>query len=256
MPAAATERKPHYVIAHIMKKLLIIIFFFFHGITFCQESKNYPEYYQPISLDDAFEYMEYIWSQDDKQVFKNLSESNAFQFRPQQQKNEKVGWIMSPSEKLLNYLNSIGLSSPDDYNYFILKAFHRKLNSKEIDLKQIAKPIKKHNEKLSKLKLKENKMSFKKYKVGDTLTFKYLRTFVDEEQEKIFGQGECKAKGILIEKRNLDFNLKIRLVKICDDKGIYTIDFSKPYNEHRDFELKNIGDVFWNFFNDWEPKIK
>lgn len=241
-----------------MKKLLIITFLLIYGVLFSQEKpKIYPEKYLPESLDDALNYMDYSWKKVDKLKFKSEKEQSAVT-------NLHFGygmfirnvWLRHGNPKLEKSFADIGIYALDDISSIILTSFHRKLNKKEIKLEEQIKPYKEYWEKIRKENEEEYNEEFKKFKIGDTLTFKYLRTFVDDEQEKLYREGNCRAKGILLEKTQSDFSLKIKLIEICDDKGIITIDFRNKTREELIFETKHVGEIFWNFYNDWEPNTE
>ncbi|CAM3999210.1 MULTISPECIES: DUF6794 domain-containing protein [Flavobacterium] len=234
-----------------MKKLFVLIIIFHLQVTFSQEElKKYDENYTPLNLEDGLEYMEYIWSEKDKKEFKNLPETSISGYLPIEV--SKIIWILEEPPAIDFFIKN-GIFSKRDICSIVLKAFHRKLNNKKVNFKSLIKPYQRYWRKVNKEKYKEDKSFFRKYKVGDTLTFKFLRTYIDDEQEKLYQEGNCNARGILLEKRKSDFNLKIKLIEICDKKGIYIVDFSKKEIEKSGFEVKNVGDVFWNFYNDWEP---
>ena len=59
-------------------KLQLIIFLLINGILFSQENpKKYPEKYLPESIEDAINYMDYRWKEEDKEAFKNKPERGA-----------------------------------------------------------------------------------------------------------------------------------------------------------------------------------
>lgn len=236
-------------------KLLPIIFLLINGVLFSQEkSKIYPEKYLPESLNDALDYMEYKWTDTEKETFKSKDERAAVS-----NLHFSYGmfirniWLRHGNPKLEESFAEIGIYALDDISSIILTSFHRKLNKKEIMLDEQIKLYKEYWEEVRTRTETEYNETFKKFKVGDTLTFKYLRTFIDDEQEKLYYNGNCRAKGILLEKTQSDFSLKIKLISICDDKGIFTVDFRNKTKYELKFEIKKVGDVFWNFYNDWEP---
>ncbi len=236
-------------------KLLPIIFLLINGVLFSQEKpKSYPEKYLPESLNDALDYMEYKWTDAEKQTFKSKDERTAVSsLHLSYGMFIRNVWLRHGNPKLEKSFDEIGIYALDDISSIIITSFHRKLNKKEIKLDEQIKPYKVYWEEIRKRTEAEYNETFIKFKVGDTLTFKYLRTFIDDEQEKLYYNGNCRAKGILLEKTQSDFSLKIKLINMCDNKGIFTIDFRNKVREELEFEIKKVGDVFWNFYNDWEP---
>jgi hypothetical protein len=241
-----------------MKNLLIITFFLINGFLFSQEKpKVYPEKYLPENLDDALNYMDFSWKKADKKKFKSEKEQTAVS-------NLHFGygmyirnaWLRHGNPKLEKSFAEIGIYALDDISSIILTSFHRKLNKKEIKLEEQIKRFKEYWGKIKKETDEEHINQFNKFKIGDTLTFKYLRTFVDDEQEKQYREGNCRAKGILLEKTQSDFSLKIKLIEVCDNKGIITVDFRNKTREELEFENKKVEDIFWNFYNDWEPNTE
>lgn len=207
--------------------------------------------YEPKNLDDALAYMVCSWSNEDIRLFKNKNEEIAVS-----EEHFKYGqwiknhWVRNGNSKFGKFFIRHGIIHPDDISSVVLKSFHRKLNNKSIDL---AGQIQYRNIYWQDIIDEENNRNrelFNAFKIGDTLNFGFLRTFVDDEQEQMVKSGRCKAKGVLLKKSAKDFYLKIKIVSTCDSKGINTIDFRK----NKGFERNYVGDVVWNYFNDWQLK--
>lgn len=239
-----------------MKKIMVFIFIV-NQFLFSQESNiEFSEGYLPKNLSDAIDYMGYSWNENDKISFKVKDESLAVsELHFNYGMFIRNSWLRHGNPELKSFFYKNGIYSFDDMSSIILTSFHRKLNKKNLVLKKQFKFFIKYSKEVNENENKIHFENFKNFKVGDTLTFKYLRTFIDSEQEKLFYEGHCRAKGILIEKRKTDFNLRIKLIETCDEKGIYIIDFSKKLEQPL-FEIMQVNDVRWNFYNDWEPVLK
>ena len=56
--------------------------------------------------------------------------------------------------------------------------------------------------------------------MGDTLRFNYNKGFVSEEQKDKYDDDLCIAKGIITERNEKDFLIKVKIIEACDKKGI------------------------------------
>ena len=204
-----------------MKKLFknIVLLLFGLILISCQYSsqqdknnkieKYKSENYEPESLDDVLDYMSYYWSEKEKNDFKNKEEQKAtIDLHFGYGMFIRNQWIRHGNPKLNAFFNENKVYHPDDISDIILISFHRKLNNKDIELKEQIEFYKSYWSEIEKVERKEKMQDFEKYDIGDTLTFKYLRTFVNSKQEELYKSKRCVSKGILLEKRESDFHTK------------------------------------------------
>ncbi|WP_036227576.1 DUF6794 domain-containing protein [Mesoflavibacter zeaxanthinifaciens] len=238
-----------------MKKILKISFFLIVTIGYSQsDCEKYTEKYIPIDLEDAFAFFECNWSKEDLETFKNTEEESAtISLHRGFGMNIRNGWGLWKREgKLVEFLSEKGIYHPEDMSAVIFTSFHRKLNNKPIELEKQAEFYQEYWKKVNERQRKEYSKEFEKFKVNDTLNFKYLREYISKEQKELAESGKCIAKGILLEKRESDFYLKIKLIESCDEKGLYTgLDWGEPNRR-----ITKVGDVEWIYYNDWESKIE
>lgn len=102
--------------------------------------------YIPKDLNDAYAQFTILIEEKDRQKFQNLSEEEAyhklfFSFQRWIINN----WGFEGGSRFSHYLKGIGLSHPEDMAAFVLLTYHRKLNNKELGVKELA------------IKLKENR---------------------------------------------------------------------------------------------------
>lgn len=111
--------------------------------------------------------------------------------------------------------------------------------------------------------IKDAQDEFSEYNIGDTLEFKYNKGYVSQEQEDKDDDDICIAKGIITERNEKDFLIKVKIIEACDKKGIIYFD----NNGHRIYnpKTKRWGDPSkriikkvkvnkeqWFKYKDWE----
>lgn len=133
-------------------------------------------------------------------------------------------WRLWGGSRLSKYFNDLGVYHPDDMSEIILDSYHRHLNNKEINLEEQIKYYQNYWEISKQADLKRKQEEFSKYIVGDTLGFNYNKGFVSTEQEKKYDNDSCIAKGIITERNEKDFLIKVRIIETCDKKGIIIFD--------------------------------
>lgn len=181
--------------------------------------------YIPKNLEDCFTQINSFWNDSTKIQVKNWEES------------EFIGkahlgfgmwirnnWRLWGGSRLSKYFNGLGIYHPDDMSGIILSSYHRYLNKKEIKLEEQIKYYKDYWENSKKAELNEKQQEFSKYKVGDTLEFNYNKGYVSKEQEKKYNDDTCIAKGIVVERNEKDFLIKVKIIEACDRKGIIYFD--------------------------------
>ncbi|WP_299684033.1 DUF6794 domain-containing protein [uncultured Dokdonia sp.] len=237
---------------HSMTKTLRIVIFLCSVVGFSQSNcENYLAEYIPIDLEDAFAYFKCNWSKEDLEAFKNKEEKSAIvSLHRGYGMNIRNGWgLWKRKGKLVEFLHKKGIYHPEDMSAVIFTSFHRKLNNKSIDLNKQAEHYQNYWRKVNERQRKEYAIEFEKFKVNDTINFKYLRGYISNKQKELAESGKCISKAILLEKRESDFHLKIKLIQSCDDKGLYTgLDSGKPNRR-----ITKTGDVEWIYYNDWLP---
>ena len=103
------------------------------------------------------------------------------------------------------------------------------------------------------------------YNIGDTVLFNYKNGYVSKAQKKKFDNDDCNAKGIITEKEESKFYIKVRLINGCDKKGIVYYDnknsliLTKATNKLEKPKKRVIrymapGEEMWFNYSDWETK--
>lgn len=181
--------------------------------------------YIPKILDDCFIQINSFWNDSTKIQVKNWEEkeftANAhFGFGMWIRNN----WRLWGGSRLSKYFNDMGIYHPDDMSGIILVSYHRYLNNKEIKLEEQVKYYQDYWEKSKKAELNTKQEEFSEYKIGDTLEFNYKKGYVSKEQEYKYDEDICIAKGIVTERNEKDFLIKVKIIEACDKKGIIYYD--------------------------------
>jgi hypothetical protein len=220
--------------------------------------------YIPKNLDDCFTQINSFWADSTKMEMKKLTE-NEFSGRLHHSFGTwmRNNWRLWGGSRLSKYFNDLGVYHPDDMSGIILDSYHRYLNNKEIKLNEQIKYYQDYWENSKKTELKRKEEDFSEYEIGDTLEFNYNKGFVSQEQEDKYDDDICIAKGIVTERNEKDFLIKVKVIETCDKKGIIYFD-----NEgHRIYDPKTkrwsnpakriikkvkVNKEQWFEYKDWE----
>lgn len=181
--------------------------------------------YIPKNLEDCFTQINSFWVDSTKVEMKNLTE-NEFSGRLHHGFGTwmRNNWRLWGGSRLSKYFNDLGVYHPDDMSGIILDSYHRYLNSKEVKLEEQIKYYQDYWENSKKTELNRKQKEFSEYKIGDTLEFNYDKGYVSQEQEDKYDDDICIAKGIVTERNEKDFLIKVKVIETCDKKGIIYFD--------------------------------
>ena len=163
-------------------------------------------------------------------------------------------WIRKGNDSLANQFHKIGIYHPDDISTIILTSLHRKLNNKELKLKEQArhyidywKPIIEKDE-----KSKKNAFEiYNKHKIGDKINIYYPvdsqngesnAVIYENNDEWVFNpKSDLKISGIIKEKIFLgsetNIFFKIEITEMSNEKTKVLMEEMKignTYNFHLD----------------------
>ena len=231
-----------------MKKHIYLLFALLVCLTSYGQTK-------PEKIEESINYFEKNWTDDAKNIFKNKTESDAVT-----ELHMTVGmwirnsWIRKGNDSLANQFHKIGIYHPDDISTIILTSLHRKLNNKELKLKEQArhyidywKPIIEKDE-----KSKKNAFEiYNKHKIGDKINIYYPvdsqngesnALIYENNNEWVFNpKSDLKISGIIKEKIFLgsetNIFFKIEITEMSNEKTKVLMEEMKignTYNFHLD----------------------
>jgi len=219
--------------------------------------------YIPKNLEDCFIQINSFWADSTKVKMKNLTE-NEFSGRLHHGFGTwmRNNWQLWGGSRLSKYFNDLGIYHPDDMSGIILDTYHRQLNNKEIKLEEQVKYYQDYWENSKKEEFNRKKEEFSEYKIGDTLEFNYNKGYVSNEQEDKCDDNVCIAKGIVTERNEKDFLIKVKIIETCDKKGIiyYDNDGYRIYNSKtkrwtippkRIIKKVKVNKEQWFEYKDW-----
>ncbi|MGV0757594.1 DUF6794 domain-containing protein [Empedobacter brevis] len=181
--------------------------------------------YIPKNLEDCFSQINSFWNDSTKIQVKNWEEKEfAGKVHSGFGRWMRNNWRLWGGSRLSKYFNDLGVHHPDDMSGIILDSYHRYLNNKEIKLEEQVKYYQDYWENVKKAQLKKKQNDFLEYKIGDTLEFSYGEGYVSKEQEEKYHEDICIAKGIVTERNEKDFLIKVKIIETCDKKGIIYYD--------------------------------
>lgn len=181
--------------------------------------------YIPKDLADCFAQINSFWDDSTKMQVKNLEEREF---------TSKVhlgfgmwirnNWQLWGGSRLSKYFNDLGIFHPDDMSGIILVSYHRHLNNQEPNLEAQIQYYQDYWQKRETVRSGRKQNEFSKYKLGDTLEFNYNKGYVSKEQEDKYDNDACIAKGVVTERNEKDFLIKVKIIEACDRKGIIYYD--------------------------------
>ena len=221
--------------------------------------------YIPINIEDCFSQINTFWADSTKVNIKNLTEEEfSSRFHHGFGMWIRNNWQLWGGSRLSKYFNDLGIHHPDDMSGIILTSYHRHLKNKEIELDNQVKYYQEYWAKTNAEQIKNTLEEFSAYKIGDTLEFKYNKGYVSKEQEDKDDDGVCIAKGIITERNEKDFLIKVKIIETCDKNGIIYFD----NDGHRIYDQKTkrwsnpskriikkvkANKEQWFEYKDWEP---
>lgn len=181
--------------------------------------------YIPKDLEECFVQINSFWNDSTKIQVKNWEEKEFagkvhLGFGMWMRNN----WRLWGGSRLSKYFNDLGIYHPDDMSGIILDSYHRNLNNKEIKLDEQIKYYQDYWENSKKEEVKRKQEEFSEYKLRDTIEFNYNKGYVSKEQEDKYDYDICIAKGIVTERNEKDFLIKVKIIETCDKKGIIYFD--------------------------------
>lgn len=245
-----------------MSKTIITILLFLPTLIFGQnDCEKYVKNYVPIHLNDAITYFECKTPKDNLNAFKNKTEDEAtssLHFETGMSIRNNWG-LWARTSKISEYFSELGIHHPDDMSSIILTSLHRKLNGIDIGLENQVKFYKEYWAESERKETERKKQEFSKYKIGDLLEFSYDYDFVTKRQEKKWMDDKCYATAIIKDLNPEKFELKVKLKKSCDRKGIVILKYDVYDKVDGKFqkiekdktEIMKKGETRWSFYNLW-----
>lgn len=245
-----------------MNRIIIVILLFPTLLLSQNNCEKYVEKYIPTDLNDAISFFECKWSKESLNEFKIKEEQKATsELHFGTGRSLRNNWkLWAGTSELSKFFRDLGINHPDDMSSIILTSLHRKLNGTEIELDN---QIKYYKDYWAESKRKENerkKEEFSEFKIGDIVEFLYEYDFVSKRQEKKYMNDKCFATGKVIDLNKEKFELKIKLIKSCDKKGIIVLEYDvwdkvdgkyKKIEEDKT-EFMKKGETRWTSYSLWE----
>lgn len=219
--------------------------------------------YIPKDLEDCFRQLDTIWKISVGDKLKRLGENEHFGLGLWMRNN----WALWRGSRLSSYFNTFDIYHPDDMSGIILKTYSRHLKHEDLQFEELKAYYINYWQDIKNKEKNKKDSEFSGYKIGDIVLFLYGNGFVSKEQEQKYDNDLCLAKGIITEKDQEYYSIKVRLIESCDPKGIISYDNigSLVYNKKSGryetpkkreiIKLKQEKEAWFNY-KDWEPDEK
>ena len=254
-----------------MKTLLLILTFLVTQLTSSfgqlssKQGKNTKDTtYIPVDLDDCIQQLDKIFADSNKTKIKDMTEDEFssrvhFDFGMWVRNN----WGLWKGSRLSKFFNEKGIYHPDDMSGIIFDSYYRYLTGQEIKLTEQINYYQDYWNKAKKQELERRQEEYANYNIGDTVFFNYRNRFVSKAQEDKYDSDICIAKGIISERNEENYFIKVKLLDGCDKKGIISYDnegtlvynktskkMEKP--KKRIVIYMRVNEENWFNYNDWE----
>jgi len=224
--------------------------------------ERYIQDYIPTDLNDAISYFECKTPTEALNIFKNKAENDAtsslhFGAGMSIRNNWKL-W--AGTSDISKYFRDLGIPHPDDMSSIIFTSLHRKLNEVDIDLESQIKYYQEYWAESEREETERKNKEFSEYRVGDVVEFLYDYNFVSKKQEKKWMNDKCHATGIIKKLNSEKLELKVKLKKSCDRKGIVISKYDVweeikgkiEKTEGDKIEIMKKGDTRWSSYELWQ----
>ena len=170
------------------------------------------------------------------------------------------GWkLWAGTSKISKFFRDLGVHHPDDMSSIILTSLHRKLNKKPIQLEEQVRYYRDYWAELKRIQKEKQQKDFSEFKVGDKVEFSYDYDFISEKQENKWMDDKCFASGVVVAVNEEKLELKVKLKKSCDPKGIiiHKYDVWDKVNgeyikiEEDKIEIMKKGEIRWTSYKLW-----
>jgi len=220
--------------------------------------------YIPINLDDCLKQLDNIFVDSNKAKIKTMTEDEfSGRYHLGFGMWMRNNWGLWKGSRLSKYFNSVGVYHPDDMTGIIFDSYHRHLKGKEIKLNEQIKFYQNYWDKAKQDDLERKKKEIMEYNIGDTVIYNYKNGFVSKSQEDKYDNDACNAIGIIVDKDESKFNIKVRLIDCCDKKGIIyydnknTLTLNKTTNKlekpkKRVITYMKTSEEKWFNYSEWE----
>tara|TARA_R110001606_G_C15222394_1_gene634189 strand:- start:56 stop:802 length:747 start_codon:yes stop_codon:yes gene_type:complete len=245
-----------------MNRIIIVILLFPTLLLSQNNCEKYVEKYIPTDLNDAISFFECKWSKESLNEFKIKEEQKATsELHFGTGRSLRNNWkLWAGTSELSKFFRDLGINHPDDMSSIILTSLHRKLNGIEIELDNQIKYYKDYWTESERKENERKKEEFSEFKIGGIVEFLYEYDFVSKRQEKKYMNDKCFATGKVIDLNKEKFELKIKLIKSCDKKGIIVLEYDvwdKVDGEYKKIEEDKIeimkkGETRWTSYSLWE----
>jgi hypothetical protein len=221
--------------------------------------------YIPSDLPDCFKRLDKLLADSTKTDIKRLKEDDFIGVYFPLYIMLFNDWDFGSGSRLSRYFNDLGIHGGENMSGVILRSYHRYLLGQPINLTNQIKSDKDYWIKTDSAENARKKTEFSDYKMGDTVTYKYNYGYVTPMQQLKRENDKCWTKGIVIERNESKFYLKILITNACDPKGIITYDskrthvYDKKLRQWRIPKKKIIrraktNDENWFYYDEWYAK--
>jgi hypothetical protein len=222
---------------------------------------KYSGNYLPKDLEDALNYLDCKWSEEDKDVFRFKHEDEAIaELHFGEGRRIRNSWgLWKGDSEIAKYFHDLGVNHPDGMSGIISTSFHRFLNNSDIRIEEQIDQYKLYMEKCKVDRINRKRKEFEKFSVNDTVEFDYPYEFISKAQEDKWIDDLCFAKGIVTAKDSSEFTLQVRLIESCDNKGIilskYDVYIKKEekwiIKEKDKVDIMKVGEIRWTNYDSW-----
>lgn len=172
-------------------------------------------------------------------------------------------WQLWGGSRFSKYLRDYGNCEAEGMSLYVLDNYYNYLQGKEINLIKNDTFCDQYYKQRRLEEDEKKKEEFSKYKIGDTVEYDYPNGYIDKKQENAFYDDKCITKGIIVEKDDKGFGIKVKLLTTCSRKGliysdnknvvVYFNPETKLYVKPKERKILYVrkSQIFWYNYLDW-----
>ncbi len=214
--------------------------------------------YVPKNLTDAVIVLDTMLSPDVKDFVRDSLSEDSFTTRSHRTLGLWIrnNWGLWGDSRLKAYLNSLGISHPDDMSDIILTSWYRHLVGRKWDVESQVSHYQQYWKKVvPDRKAQKEYLKKKGFHKGATVYYEYIYGFSTKEEEGLYDkEGKC-AEGRITEIKHAEYTalIKVKLIKCYSPYGILISDQGlNDLEDERDYKSFNPNDENLVFLKEGE----
>lgn len=136
-------------------------------------------------------------------------------------------WLFDSTSCLKEYFCKKEIYANYQIIDLILSCYYDQLNKPDCDCEKMVEDVAEYNRIQKKLNIQEFKKLFRKLQPGDTVYYRFLAGYIDDEQKCLHSENDYKTSGIILKTDSTNYLVKIRLIRAYPGNKILRVKLHK-----------------------------